>query len=348
MLRDLTSLRVGALALLAASLAAALIPASGGAESPTRIPERAQQLRTERSALAEESRSAVVELYALNTGVGRAQTSVASLAAAAAAVARQRAAIKRDLGYARRTLALAETRLAARMRIAYESAASEPLAIVLGSDSLDDALATVDALGVAADVDRRLVDEVRAQRKRLATYDRSLAAREARLARLLQAARAAAAALERARAERRSFIARLAAERQLRAGELAALESRARAIGTNAQTVAAHRQTEPAPSATQHAPVGPAPVTGIRTLTVVATGYALRGRTATGAPTAPGIVAVDPSVIPLGTRLTIPGYGTGVAADTGPAVRGAMIDLWFPTVAAAAAWGKRTVTITLR
>jgi len=60
-----------------------------------------------------------------------------------------------------------------------------------------------------------------------------------------------------------------------------------------------------------------------------------------------GIIAVDPSVIPLGTRMEIPGYGTGVAADTGSAVQGATIDLWFPTSAQALAWGRRTVTITL-
>jgi 3D (Asp-Asp-Asp) domain-containing protein len=60
-----------------------------------------------------------------------------------------------------------------------------------------------------------------------------------------------------------------------------------------------------------------------------------------------GVVAVDPSVIPLGTRLTIPGYGEGVAADTGGAIRGNRIDLWFPSLAKARAWGRRTVTITL-
>jgi 3D (Asp-Asp-Asp) domain-containing protein len=60
-----------------------------------------------------------------------------------------------------------------------------------------------------------------------------------------------------------------------------------------------------------------------------------------------GIVAVDPSFIPLGTGMTIPGYGEGVAADTGGAVVGARIDLWFPTHAEALAWGTRTVTITL-
>jgi len=84
-----------------------------------------------------------------------------------------------------------------------------------------------------------------------------------------------------------------------------------------------------------------------RTVTVSSTGYSLAGHTATGIPVAFGVVAVDPSVIPLGTRLTIPGYGEGVAADTGSAVRGADIDLWFPTLGQARAWGRRTVTITL-
>ena len=80
------------------------------------------------------------------------------------------------------------------------------------------------------------------------------------------------------------------------------------------------------------------------TLTVTSTGYAIEGRTATGMATGPGVVAVDPSVIPLGTR-TIPGYGTGIAADTGGPFR-ATIDIWFPTQEQAPAWGRRTVNIT--
>ena len=82
-------------------------------------------------------------------------------------------------------------------------------------------------------------------------------------------------------------------------------------------------------------------------MTVSSTGYALPGRTATGVPVGWGVVAVDPALIPLGTRMTIPGYGEGVAADTGSAVRGATIDLWFPSLAQARAWGRRTITITL-
>ena len=68
---------------------------------------------------------------------------------------------------------------------------------------------------------------------------------------------------------------------------------------------------------------------------------------ASGLPVGPGVVAVDPTVIPLGTRMFVPGYGAAVAADVGYAVNGAMIDLWFATTDAARAWGRRTVTITL-
>jgi len=61
-----------------------------------------------------------------------------------------------------------------------------------------------------------------------------------------------------------------------------------------------------------------------------------------------GVAAVDPAVIPLGTHLTVPGYGDAVAADTGSAIRGTRIDVWLPTVERARAWGTRTVTVTIQ
>jgi cystine transport system substrate-binding protein len=51
-------------------------------------------------------------------------------------------------------------------------------------------------------------------------------------------------------------------------------------------------------------------------------------------------------VIPLGTRFDVPGYGGCVAADTGGAIVGRHIDVWVETAAEAAAWGRRTVTVT--
>lgn len=82
-------------------------------------------------------------------------------------------------------------------------------------------------------------------------------------------------------------------------------------------------------------------------LQVDAVAYSLQGGTALGIPTQRGVVAVDPRLIPLGTRMHVPGYGRAIAADVGTAIKGRIIDLWFPTLAAARKWGRRTVTITV-
>lgn len=99
----------------------------------------------------------------------------------------------------------------------------------------------------------------------------------------------------------------------------------------------------------------PAPVTASRSnssivanevLTVVATAYANPGgHTATGAPAEYGDVAVDPSVIPLGTKLYIPGYGFAIANDTGGAIQGYRIDLCFNSYQQAIDFGRQLVKV---
>jgi 3D (Asp-Asp-Asp) domain-containing protein len=83
------------------------------------------------------------------------------------------------------------------------------------------------------------------------------------------------------------------------------------------------------------------------TLRVDAVAYSLPGGTALGIPVRRGVVAVDPKLIPLGTRLHVPGYGKAIAADVGTAIKGKIIDLWFPSIDAARSWGRKTVTITV-
>lgn len=69
------------------------------------------------------------------------------------------------------------------------------------------------------------------------------------------------------------------------------------------------------------------------------------GITATGEVARRGIVAVDPDVIPLGTRVYIPGYGTAVAADTGGAICGNKIDLCMESYGEAINFGRRSVEV---
>ncbi|MBV8725240.1 MAG: 3D domain-containing protein [Candidatus Eremiobacteraeota bacterium] len=85
-------------------------------------------------------------------------------------------------------------------------------------------------------------------------------------------------------------------------------------------------------------------------LTMVATAYTAQcsgcdGMTAIGRRAGYGIVAVDPRVIPLGTRLYIPGYGSAIAGDTGGAIVGNRIDLGFNTLRDALMFGRRSVTV---
>ena len=73
--------------------------------------------------------------------------------------------------------------------------------------------------------------------------------------------------------------------------------------------------------------------------------YGCTGITASGYRAGHGIVAVDPRVIPLGTRLYIPGYGVAIAGDTGGAIIGNRIDLGFNSLRDAFQFGRRTVTV---
>jgi 3D (Asp-Asp-Asp) domain-containing protein len=75
-----------------------------------------------------------------------------------------------------------------------------------------------------------------------------------------------------------------------------------------------------------------------------ATSYCLTGHTATGTLAGPGAIAVDPTVIKLGSHLYVPGYGYGYAVDTGGVIKGTLIDVWL-TCDAAIQWGRRQLTI---
>lgn len=79
---------------------------------------------------------------------------------------------------------------------------------------------------------------------------------------------------------------------------------------------------------------------------MIATGYTHTGnRTYTGIWPSVGIAAVDPKVIPLGTRLYIDGYGFAKAMDIGGAIKGNRIDLFFDTKKEALKWGRRKVKV---
>ncbi|SET04438.1 3D (Asp-Asp-Asp) domain-containing protein [Salinibacillus kushneri] len=93
-----------------------------------------------------------------------------------------------------------------------------------------------------------------------------------------------------------------------------------------------------------------------RTLTMKATAYTANcdgcsGVTKTGIDLLENpdkkVVAVDPNVIPLGTKLYVEGYGKAVAGDIGSAIKGNRIDLFIPSEAEANKWGVQEVEVTI-
>jgi 3D (Asp-Asp-Asp) domain-containing protein len=280
--------------------------------------------------LGARTQQAVLGLYALDSQLQAWGVRLTSLENAAATLRRQRAALREELSAARASLNVAQRHLASDLRALYERGSIDPVAVMLGATSLTNGLQKLDDLSHVADQSRQIAAATTAARRRLLRSRVLLAAEQRRLDRSLAAARQAEQRLAAAVAARQAYISSLRAQERLRAQQVQSVEAAAQAAQQKSQTL------QPPTS----------PPTGKRQLVVSATCYDLPGRTATGMPVGLGVVAVDPSVIPLGTRLYVPGYGNGVAADVGGGIKGAVIDLWMPP-AQCAAWGRRTVTITI-
>jgi cystine transport system substrate-binding protein len=351
------------LAAAATVTAATVIPAAAGAR-----PTSTTELRQADAAVAAQERSVELELYAIEAQLASSRAEFAELRSRADRVAARHAVASRNASLARLQLQLADRLLAERVLALYQQGEIDPLAILFGADSLGEAIDGLEGLSTLAAQDSRLAAQARLWKQRARAEARKLAHEIAALRRAERAAQARAGELEDELAARTAFLAGLRARRQLTAAQIAEAEAGARAaqeksqalsqpgtvfgtIGGTATPAAPSGSLPPSDAGTVSEPVPASPSPPFparpRTLTVVASGYALPGRTATGIRVSWGVVAVDPSVIPLGTRMTIPGYGEGVAADVGSAIKGARIDLWFPTRAKALEWGLRTVTITV-
>ncbi len=98
----------------------------------------------------------------------------------------------------------------------------------------------------------------------------------------------------------------------------------------------------------------PAASTSEKEITVTSTAYTASckgcsGITSTGidlnANPNQKVISVDPSVIPLGSKVWVEGYGEAIAGDTGGAIKGNTIDIYMPSYEDAINWGRKTVTV---
>jgi 3D (Asp-Asp-Asp) domain-containing protein/peptidoglycan hydrolase CwlO-like protein len=317
--------------------------ASGGARADDPA-SQADALRANNNSLAAKSHQVLLRLYSLQSRLAQSAQRLEALEKRTARLEQEQAAAKRQLTIAQENMAAAHSQLGERLRQLYIDGDVDPLAVLLGAETLDDALAALDGLNRLAEQDQDIIEELTKARAALRTAIIRLAARRAELRTALDRANAAHTYLARAQAQQNAYLASLRRQQDLNRSQISKL---------SAQAAASEQRSEDISSGGGGGgggappPVPPPPPQAGSKVTVSSTGYCLRGTTATGIPVGWGVIAVDPSFIPLGTRMFVPGYGEGVAADTGSAVQGATIDLWFPTCAQALGWGRRTVTITL-
>lgn len=162
----------------------------------------------------------------------------------------------------------------------------------------------------------------------------------------VQSAKTKIAAKEKAEKEAAEKAAAEKAAAEKAAKEQAAREAQAAAEKEAAEQAAA----EAAAQAATTQPVG-------QTFIMESTAYSsdpadtLGGGTVTATGqnllTNPMAVAVDPNVIPLGTRLYVEGYGEAIASDTGGAIKGNIVDVHFSTYEQCIQWGRRQVKVTI-
>jgi 3D (Asp-Asp-Asp) domain-containing protein len=301
-------------------------------------------------ALGARERQALLELYADDTAIARARTAADRASVQADAIDRRLLLARREARLARNALQAARGRLANRLTAWYkEGAPPDAVEIFLGATSLSDALSELELWHRATGSDSSVIDATSNAGTRLTRATRSLASAHASAIAHHDSLVARIADLQRARSEQAALLDSLRRRRQ------AATRRRVDALAQRAAKAA----TRSAAISPPPAPIDPSPVVQVEpppvlvnpvhsggSLSVSSTAYSLPGNTASGLPTAQGVCATDPSVIPLGTRFDVPGYGSCIAADTGSAIVGDRIDVWLPTLALADSWGRRQVTIT--
>jgi 3D (Asp-Asp-Asp) domain-containing protein len=313
---------------------------------------------TAAAATSPREQAALVELFATDAALARAQQGAQAAHVQLLAVRGDLASVRQRLRVARTNERATQRALALRLNEIYRERPLDTLGVLLAARSFAQISDGLDLLDRLSREDSALVRSARRWHAALRGSSERLHAAESRAQSSQTAWQGRVAALAAADSRQRALLARLQ-RRHVRS--LKALAATAQRAVKRAHTVVrpaphgggsttAPVTTAPAPAATTAAapasPAKPSLAPGT-TLSVASTAYSLPGHTASGLPVGLGICATDPRVIPLGTRFDVPGYGTCVAADTGSAVVGPTIDIWMPN-ARAAVYGRQTITITFR
>lgn len=215
-----------------------------------------------------------------------------------------------------------------RIRSMYINGTDSYLQVILASENLSDFMSRFDMITQVIKFDNGVIAKLKEKKQAIAKEKDNLKLENEKLEALKASNEATLSNLSKEIKEQKALLSKATEkEKQL----LAYDNSKTFKGGTLS------RGTSTAPSYSQ-------------VLDMQATAYSGDGITASGAPTKrnPGgysTIAVDPRVIPIGTTVYVEGYGYAVAEDTGGAIKGNIIDVFFHSESEANSWGRRSVKV---
>lgn len=311
-------------------------PAGGAPDTGSQI----DALENQSADLDNSYNQALQELVAVDSEVERQDSEIQAVHDRSIEITASIAAQEQNLADLQERLAERQGTLEKRITSSYKSDDMGYLEVVMGAGDFSDFLSRVDMVNKIAGEDQKLIDDYKETQREVEAELGSLAAKRDELKALEDSLTASAQELLDAQMKQQSYVASLESQMSANQGQLDQLRAEAAQIESNMSSMQSQADQSGEGGG------GTPPPAGGTSFSVTATAYCLTGRTATGMPAGPGVIAVDPSVIPLGSRVYVSGYGNAIAADTGGAIHGNKIDVWLPCNDTYS-WGVRTVTVTI-
>lgn len=234
-----------------------------------------------------------------------------------------------------------------RARAMYMTGIDGYLEVLLNSSDINDFISRVDTISKVMKFDKDVLDKLKNNQEAIAAQKQSLITENNRLQSLRESNESTLSKLNTDISAQKQL---LASESKKEQNLLAEENTKKLALNTNTSTnssnsVAKHSTTSNNAVTNNLSRGSSGSLSSSKSISVNATAYCDSGITASGMSTRKGVIAVDPRVIPLGSKVYIDGYGYAIAADTGGAIVGNRIDLFFPSKTDAQNWGMRPVTV---
>lgn len=229
-----------------------------------------------------------------------------------------------------------------RVKAMYINGSDAYLEVLLSSESLSDFISRMDTITRVIQFDNKIIAKLKQNEQDIETQKQSLYYENSKLETLKANNEVTLSKLNDDIKAQKELLAKTnEKEQQLKEQQLE--ESKT----LYAQTSLAYTSSD---LSGQTLSRGGMPSSFSQVLSVVATAYSGDGITASGAPTKRNVngystIAVDPRVIPLGSKVYVEGYGYAIAEDIGGAIKGNRIDIFVTSESEAQSWGRRSVNV---